>query len=215
MDMPVLRILKTACIVSVLTTVCATSLQADDQLSNNEVITTTNMLDITSKPWTTHLGASFLKRNKKGIQLEGYTTGLNPGSAHSIWWVIYNEPSNCVDGGGNFNEVGCNIDEVVNQDLAKKVGTSLMWAGGFISDSNGSAFFRAELMKNQKLGEVMLGDGLKRPMNAEIHFLIREHGPLQTGMVDKQISTFGGGCGEDAYPCKEVQRGIHPVPELK
>lgn len=40
----------------------------------------------------------------------------------------------------------------------------------------------------------MFGRGLTNPTQAEIHAVVRTHGPVIPGMVDEQIHTFNGGC---------------------
>jgi hypothetical protein len=170
------------------------------------------MLDRTVEPWAEMEGASLLTRTKKAIKLNGYTTGLEPNSAYSIWWVIYNKPENCVDGNGNFDEVGCGKDEVVDSMLAMHTQTSMLWAGGLISDDNGNAHFNAELKKGNPLGEVAMGPGLLRPQAAEVHFLIRSHGEMKVGMVAEQISTMMANCmPEGDHACTNVQGGVHKV----
>lgn len=177
-----------------------------------EISTAANMLDRTVEPWAEMAGGSLLTRTNKAIKLNGYTTGLEPNSAYTIWWVIYNNPENCVDGAGTFDEVGCAKDEVVDPMLAEEVQSSMLWAGGFITDSNGYANFSAELRKNNPLGEVAMGPGLLKPKEAEVHFLIRSHGEMKVGMVADQISTMMSNCmPEGDHACTNVQGGVHKV----
>jgi len=40
-------------------------------------------------------GKADLKRSKEGVNLTVRTTGLEPGNAYTIWWVIFNDPEAC------------------------------------------------------------------------------------------------------------------------
>ena len=46
--------------------------------------------------------------------------------------------------------------------------------------------------------DVLIGDGLTNPEGAEIHLVLRYHGPKIQGHVDEQIHTFAGGCSHDS-----------------
>jgi hypothetical protein len=59
--------------------------------------------------------------------------------------------------------------------------------------------------------------GLMDARKAEIHFVIRSHGPLIPGIIHEQISTFNAGCGgfppELGTPgpntCEDLQFAVH------
>ena len=52
---------------------------------------------------------------------------------------------------------------------------------------------------------------------AEIHIVIRDHGPDNQGLLDEQLHTFGGGCNNapsaldsgGTYTCVDEQFSIH------
>lgn len=205
--------MKSSKLLMISLALCSASAFADTAMyekSNSEKMTVSTMLDRTVEPWVPNKGASTLTRKSDRIALNGYATGLKPGHAYSIWWAVYNLPKKCVDGNGHFDEVGCGKDEVENMELAELTKTSLLWAGGTISDVNGNASFSAELVAGNPFGAVMMGPGLLYPMKAEVHFLLRDHGPMILGAVDKQVASFDYGC--DVYECREVQGGVHKAP---
>ena len=130
-------------------------------------------------------GAATLTRTKKSVTAGIFTTGLHQSAAYSIWWIVWNDPSACTGGCG--------------EDDLEIAGNSIFYAGGFVTGEDGSANVIVQMTPGvlNKGIEVFAGKGLdkKKVFKAEIHLIIRSHGPVITGMVDLQIGTFGGGCG--------------------
>lgn len=140
-------------------------------------------------------GASFLMRDNGGVWLEGHAKGLGVMYAYTVWFIVFNRPDNCVD--------GCGEDDLENASVRP----SVLWGGGFISDADGQGHFAAHTEKRNPLGEVLFGPGLLSPRKAEIHFVIRCHGPVIPELAADQIGTFGGAC--DVNQCEDVQFGVH------
>ena len=130
-------------------------------------------------------GASTLLRTKKEVWLTIHTTGLDAHSVYTIWWAIFNHPDECSDpcNGDDFNDP--NVDVTV------------MWAAALITDSEGVGNVTAHLAKGDPPAGVFIGagtgNGLKKPMDAVIHAIVRFHGMPDPGMVALQISSTGGG----------------------
>ncbi len=144
-------------------------------------------------------GASTLLRTKKEVWLTIHTTGLDANSVYTIWWAIFNHPDECTG--------PCDGNDFDNP----KVDVTVMWAAALITDSEGVGNVTAHLAKGDPPAGVFIGagtgNGLKKPMDAQIHAIVRFHGPPLTGMVDLQISTTGGGC--DVVVCENQQVAIH------
>lgn len=87
---------------------------------------------------------------------------------------------------------------------------NLVYAAGNVTVGSGRSSYGARLNFGDDSG-ALFGPGLLRPRTAEIHVVIRTHGPAIPGMVREQISTFNGGC-EDGQPneglCDDVQFGV-------
>ena len=136
-----------------------------------------------------------------------HTTELGPGNAYTIWWIIFNNPGACA--------AGC-----AGPDLGNPlVEGSVMNATGRVADSDGNAWFSAFLPAgfmhtNPSNGDLrqVFGPGLQNVNGAEIHIVIRCHGP-STGSVE-QISTLLGDCNNAASPtgCYEAQAAAFPLP---
>lgn len=137
-----------------------------------------------------------LQRIDSGIVIEAETEGLTPYYAYTIWALVFNNPDACVD--------GCDL-----QDMGAE-GFSALWSGvGFVADEDGEAEFTAVMFEGEPAGEILMGDGLTNAAGAEIHLIVRVHGPAafdDPELLEAQLTTFGGGC--DEFGCDDVQYAI-------
>jgi hypothetical protein len=136
-----------------------------------------------------------MERIDGGVVIEGETSGLLPDHAYTIWALVFNNPAGCND--------GCQIAD----DIGPDSGFAALWTGiGFVADDDGEAEFMTVMMENDPAGEVLMGVGLTDAENAEIHLIVRYHGPAAfdyPALLEAQITTFGGGC--DEFGCDDVQ----------
>ncbi|WP_297762614.1 hypothetical protein [uncultured Muriicola sp.] len=140
-------------------------------------------------------GTSTLHRNKNGITVNFKAEGLHPG-AYTIWWVIWNNPQDCATPGE------CNEGDFATP---VEVEVEVMYAGGHVVGKNGKGNFSAHLKAgddspesmNESFGFPSVG-GLTvgNTFGAEVHVVLRTHGPVVPGLVNEQISTYRGGCDE-------------------
>lgn len=90
----------------------------------------------------------------------------------------------------------CTLADAGANDPA--VGVDPMNSGSLVAGGSGKATFSGRV----KAGEIGdRGVGLLNPTGAEIHLVIRDHGPKLPG--NAQLSEFGGGC--DVNACGNVQ----------
>ena len=69
---------------------------ADEEGPAPRTFQSTNMADISKgAPFTPADGAAFLVRSKDRLEARVMLADLVPGDAHTIWWIIFNEPSAC------------------------------------------------------------------------------------------------------------------------
>jgi hypothetical protein len=146
------------------------------------------------------VGTSQLVRTPDGVSMNLQTTGLEPGAAYTVWWVVFNNPGSCRD--------GCGEDDLGNSNVQATV----LWATGHVIGDNGVGNFAAYLAEGDTsdVGPFGLpGDdmGLIDSTQAEIHLVVRTHGPPIPGRVKEQISTFEGGC--DVNACEDQQFAVH------
>jgi len=139
-------------------------------------------------------GKSKLIRGKKGIYTRYRSNNLIAGHVYTLWWVIWNRPENCA----TPNQ--CNDGDFA---IADQVEVEVLFAGsGRIVGSNGKGTFYGRLKTGDDSESVNglfglppaggLQDGNSFP--AEVHMVLRSHGPAIPGMIHEQISGYLGGC---------------------
>ena len=110
------------------------------------------------------VGTSTLTRTASGISFTLQTSGLEPGHAVTIWWMVINP-----DG------------EV-----------AVLYAAGHVIDESGTAEFGGYLQVGDSGGYAMGEDtSLEDALNATVMLVVRDHGPAKPGIVEQQIHTFG------------------------
>lgn len=170
-----------------------------DQITSANLKSTTAKANINTKSSTDVLdaitgevlGESNLYRNGNGLTINFKTTGLMPGHAYTLWWVVWNKPENCETPGA------CVESDFAN---ALNVEVQLLYATGSVAGNNGKGNFSAHLKENDDSGSIheLFGlpnlGGLQDAQKAEIHAVLRSHGPKIPGQVSDQINSYEGGC---------------------
>lgn len=167
----------------------APSARGDDDDSNS-TFQAKNMF-VFGNPAMLLPGAATLIRTDDGISFRVYTSGLSPG-AHTLWIVIFNKPQNCAGGPG-----AC-----LGPDLGNPaVKGSIVYGTGYSVGDDGVGNFQGSLAEGPpeagRLVNVPAGlvNGLKNAKKAEIHLVVRDHGPIMAGAAVDQFTTFEAGCG--------------------
>ena len=138
-------------------------------------------------PLETTSGGTLL-RKKGEVWARLAMHGLEPDSAYTAWWVVFNKPENCAGGFGNCGPGDFGPAEA-----------SILNATGFVTSGTGSANATAHLRdKSPPSGlQVEFGDGLKKGHGhkAELHMLFLWHGPVADllGFVSEHIAFTAGG----------------------
>ena len=93
---------------------------------------------------------------------------------------------------------------------------TLLFVDGHVINIQGTGYFSGRLHLNDASGAVF-GSGLHNPHGAEIHYVLRDHGPALKDIVREQITTGNGGCsnfgGGGDYVCVDFQIAFYNVPE--
>lgn len=137
-------------------------------------------------------GATILVRDLKNkvVTATLSSAALTPGDAYSIWWVVFNRPWNCA------TPWQCGSSDVG----VPSVGGSVFWAGGLIADGDGYGNTQIELVEGRTKRELfgpMTATGLQNIWNAEIHLVLRTHGPAGiAGSVADQVGSANLACPE-------------------
>ena len=127
-----------------------------------------------------------LTTNESGATVQFQTSGLTPGNAYTVWWIIFNDPDECA-------EPGCSDADFGNADAKPE----LTYATGHVIGGSGKGNFGAHLRAGEETPGGWFGNGFTNPTGAEIHVAIHDHGPKIPGLVNEMISTFRGGCAND------------------
>lgn len=141
-------------------------------------------------------------RAEDGVSYEIRTSGLVKGHGYTVWFFSYDNPDACITGDGTAGS-RCTVADLFFNPAALG---SLMWgrSGKFVKTS-GIARFKGHRPHNavpcatepavvdEDCSGVLIGRGLLHPMTAEIHFVLRDHGPDQKGVED-ETTTINGGC---------------------
>jgi hypothetical protein len=145
-----------------------------------------------------------LARTPNGVHVWINTNDLDPG-AYTVWWVVWNDPSECTGGCG--------------EDDLGAPGNLVGFATGGVVGMAGIGGFGGSLRTGVEgePGETLLisngGLGLTDPTGAEVHMVIRYHGPVVAGEMPGQIGSFAGGCtpassldlGDGDFDCVDMQ----------
>ena len=140
---------------------------------------------------------SILVRTKEGVGMTLHTFGLVPGNVYTAWWIFFNNPKACID--------GCGGDDFDNPDVQAVA----LWGSGQIAGADGTADFGAFRAVGDLTGlEPGNGTvGLVNPFKAEIHLVVRSHGPAIPALLSQQLSKFDGGCPPNT--CMNLQAAMH------
>jgi hypothetical protein len=150
------------------------------------------------------MGTSTLTRTTSGIALDLHTTGLQAGHAVTIWWMVFNHPEACISGATTEtpDDPRCGMADINNS----AAGLSVLYAAGHVVDEDGVADFGGYLPEGDTVGALPgLALGLLDAAAADVHLVVRDHGPADPGRVDEQIHTIGA-CNPD---CHDLQMSVH------
>jgi len=175
-----------------------------------------------------------LLREVDAIRTRTHTAELTHRDVLTLWWIVFNHPEYCEHGDGELAACG-EGDLFDGPEGPTGVDPSCVYADGSLVGGNGTARFHDRL----RVGDVrdscidffvaavdgLEGEdyGLINPAGAEVHLVVRSHGPTIPGMVSEQRSTFAGGCQEFLMPhegeeelepgqCRDEQFVVFPAP---
>ena len=136
---------------------------------------------------------SILVRNDTGIAIEITTSNLDE-ATYTVWWAIFNNPEFCFS-------IPCTSDDLPANGGDERVEASVLFADGRVVGRNGRGRFMAGLAVE------VFGPGLLDPSGAEVHVLVRTHGPEILEVLHEQLTTATGGCPPNS--CGDQQFSVH------
>ena len=168
-------------------------------------------------------GHTTLVRTPNGLSATwaGSGVGVESGFVYTLWFIVFNEPEDCVTPapGGGFM---CGETDVFIDPESAMV--DILFSGGSIAGNNEWIRLGGHRKRGDNSGSVysFLGvedpPGLIDPMGAEVHLVLRSHGPVIPGMVADQIGSFEGGCvvfqnppeiPDEEGECADIKASIH------
>lgn len=151
----------------------------------------TNVYMLSDGPVVTG-ASSKLTRNDSGVSTTIHTSKLPAGHAVTVWWVVFNHPEHCTHGSGAAH---CGPGDLLLLGGDPAVEGTVLYAAGHVIGGSGVGNYGAHLSVGDTSGVLLgAGPGLTNPRGAEIHLVVRSHGPAIPRLVAEQISTFGAGC---------------------
>jgi hypothetical protein len=145
---------------------------------------------------------STLFRNQDGVFFSFYTGELTNGDAVTLWMAVFNNPEFCATS-------PCTPADFANP----AVNGTLLVTGGEVIGPDGRGTYGAFRAVGDTTGarpNFGTGNGLVKPLHAEIHLVTRSHGPanlMDSMVLAQQLSTFNGGCPPNT--CMNVHASVH------
>ena len=140
-----------------------------------------------------------IDRGAESVDVNAHLRGLNPGHAFTVWAVIWNDPLEC-DGGCDEGDLGATGNVVIFSGI------------GGVANGGGNLNGNGTLTEGTGPIPGAVTDG----QNAEVHFIVQDHGPASDDPATLllQTTTFEGGCGNGMPPtappdtCVDVQAAV-------
>lgn len=132
-------------------------------------------------------GGAKLMRSADGIFVNLEARNLQPNHAYTMWVVAINAPQHC-------SQEPCQSSDVMKN--TDKVEADLGYGDGAVAGADGKARFAA-FQATGAMQHSWFGRGLTTP-EAEIHLVIRDHGPIVKGREAAMLGTFRDGCNAES-----------------
>jgi hypothetical protein len=129
-----------------------------------------------------------LVRTDSGVGMTLHTSGLKPGDAVTVWWVIFNNPQYCTHG---MFGLRCGIGDLLVFGGDPRVDSSLMYAAGHVIGADGVGSYGGYLREGELTRDTVFGPGIIDSRTADVHLVVHDHGPAQPGIINDEIHSFG------------------------
>jgi len=151
---------------------------------------------------------------EEGVSATLHTSGLEPGHVVTMWWVVFNDPELCTNGEGGLR---CGEGDLLIFGGDEAIEGTVLNAGGHIVGPDGAGHFGSFLPTGDTTDVMIAGPGLTNPLGADVHLVLRDHGPVQAGLFIDALNSYGGGCTEAPegtgtlgdFACVDVQFAAH------
>ena len=135
-----------------------------------------------------------LVRQPDGISFTFDGKNLTAGNAYTIWFIAFDNPGEC-----DFPMTGislCGVNDLLSNPAAQP---TAVWSAGHVVGKTGEATWGGRVAVGDTSGcteggQLACNDGLTNSQSAEIHLVLRSHGPAIPELVNEQIHSFNQGC---------------------
>lgn len=122
-------------------------------------------------------GGATMTRDDDSVHVRAALSHIKKKSVYSVWWIIFNNPAGCADGGPGV----CGESDVYPGGPAD---AAVINAAGFITGKDRTGYFVADLEVGVPPASTVAPFGqLNDSMGAEIHMVIQSHGRPVPGSV--------------------------------
>jgi hypothetical protein len=128
-----------------------------------------------------------LVRNANGVSYHLSTTGLTPGNAYTLWFVVINNPAACM-------ATPCAAPDFLTNAAPD---AQVRYAAGSVAGASGRGTF-AGSVKEGPLSGWLADRSFHNVMGAEIHLVVNDHGPMLPAFMPGMIHTYRGGCADSS-----------------
>lgn len=158
-------------------------------------------------------GSSLIVRNPGGVtaSLSAYS-GVPSGEAVTMWFIVFNNPEGCISFTEEEPDVTfCGEEDALFNPIPANV--AVLYGTGHIVGSGGQVHLSGSLQEGNNTGAETFGgfypsDNLEDAEVAEIHLIVRGHGPANhSGKVRDQIRTGQFECGPPV--CEDFLFSVH------
>ena len=175
-------------------------------------------------------GFSTVERSDRGVTATLQASGLEQG-AWTLWTIFYNHPDKCkhpMFGPDGRQISACSFSDRNTEGVDRNPG----WGSGAVVDASGIGEFSVtrNVDDDSYIGTPPPGMPATfplccpvwtNPLGAEIHLLMRYHGPVVSELREAQLGSWGGGCSNqyDGFPnrgtagdfeCWDPSFAVHP-----
>lgn len=159
-------------------------------------------------------GVKMKIRTTVGGELENFGDPLGVdwerGDATTVWFVVFNDPDGCVDGCG-----GDDVEDFFGENPSDRAKVGIHFGTGHVA---GARTFNASAhLSEGDTSGMLFGSPLMDSQTAEIHLVVRSHGPA-AALTGQQLSaalhSVDGGCAPFNGPntCGDSQFAVFPAP---
>jgi hypothetical protein len=133
-----------------------------------------------------------LVRNDNNVNASFHANDLIPGNVYTLWWIVVNNPENCL-------AFPCTAAEVLGNTEALQADVTYAGGIGIVAGEGGMGTLTGHLSKGE-LSNSWFGNDFQDTRGAELHLVVNDHGPKIPDQLGDMLHTYRGGCTDESLP---------------